>query len=164
MFVIKLQFLLQFNIHYPIMRYRLEIILNKPVEKVIETFTHASQKKHWHRDLLSYGKIGTEGNEAIIKEGKGNKKTTIKETVLIDNLPHEYLCKYECNGMFKYEENYFEIIDDHNTHWVVVSEYKFKGLGAKLVGFFYPSSFKKRTKTYMTDFKNYLEKGISVAS
>ncbi len=146
------------------MRYRLEIILNKPVEKVIETFTLASNKKHWYRDLLSYGKIGTEGNQAILTQGKGNKKISIKETILIDNLPHELFCKYECIGVQNYQENYFEIIDANSTRWIIISEYKFSGFRAKLTGFLFPSSFKAKTKAYMKDFKNYLEKGISVAS
>ncbi|SFU38554.1 hypothetical protein SAMN05216480_102133 [Pustulibacterium marinum] len=149
------------------MRYRLEIVLQKPVKKVMETFDSTENLKHWQKGFVSFspisGELGEEGSKAKMIYQMGNREIEMTETIIKKNLPHEFHGTFETTGVYNTQENYFEILDENATKWITVSDFKFTNFKMKLIGFLMPSSFKKTSYQYMIDFKNYIEKGISVA-
>ena len=125
------------------MKYSIEIIINLPREEVIEKMDNPDNLKHWQ---------------------KGKRDMTLIETILKRNFPEEFHATYDTKGVHNIQNNYFEELDDIRTKWISESEFQFSGSGMKLMGWLMPGAFKKQSKKYMNDFKNFAEKGISVAN
>ena len=89
---------------------------------------------------------------------------TLTETITKINFPEEFHATYETKGVRNIQHNYFYKIDTTNTKWVSVTEFQFSGLGMKLIGAIMPGVFKKQSRKYLEDFKNFAENGTSIAN
>ncbi|NAS32763.1 SRPBCC family protein [Flavobacteriaceae bacterium R38] len=149
------------------MKYQHEILINLPREELIKKFDNPDNMKHWQRGFISFnhesGEPGKPGAKSKLKYKMGKREIEMTETIKKRNLPEEFHGTYEAKGVFNLQENYFKIIDDNTTKWVSVSEFKFTTFTMKIMGALMPGAFKKQSYKYMTDFKNFAEKGISVA-
>ncbi len=86
------------------------------------------------------------------------------ETITHKKLPHEFHMTYDTKGMFNRQENYFEQTREGHTKWKCVAEFIPDNFMMKVMTTFMKGAFKKQTMKYMTDFKNFAEKGTSVAN
>lgn len=149
------------------MKYTLEIAIQKPIETVSQAFESIENMKHWQKGFVNLEPIsglpGEEGSKCKLVYKMGKREVEMVETIVKNNLPHEFHSTYETKGIYNFQENYFEILDANATKWVSVSEFKFTNFMMKAFSFIVPGSFKKQSFTYMQDFKNFVEKGISVA-
>ena len=66
--------------------------------------------------------------------------------------------------MHNIQENYFEAVGMDQTKWTSKSEFIASSFMLRMMMFLMPGAFKKQSKIYMEDFKNFAEKGTSVAS
>tara|TARA_R100000306_G_scaffold260_3_gene537 strand:- start:2382 stop:2837 length:456 start_codon:yes stop_codon:yes gene_type:complete len=150
------------------MKYSIEIIINLPREEVIEKMDNPDNLKHWQKGLIHYemlsGTPGQEGATMKMEYKMGKRDMTLIETILKRNFPEEFHATYDTKGVHNIQNNYFEELDDIRTKWISESEFQFSGFGMKLMGWLMPGAFKKQSKKYMNDFKNFAEKGISVAN
>ncbi len=148
------------------MRYSTEIIINLPRREVIKKLDSAENLKHWQKGLIDYevlnGIPGKEGSTMKLVYKMGKRDMTLKETVIKNNFPREFHATYETENVYNIQENYFKEVDRMTTKWISKNEFQFSSLGMKLMGWFMPGVFKKQSKKYMTDFKNFAERGISV--
>ena len=148
------------------MKYTSEITINLPREQVIKKLDNPENMKHWQRGLISYKVSGnTPGKEGAKMEleyqmGKRNMKLT--ETIIKNNFPEEFNAHYDAKGVHNIQNNTFEKVDENTTKWVSETEFQFSGFGMKVMGFLMPGAFKKQSKKYLMDFKNFAENGISV--
>jgi len=149
------------------MKYRTEINIEMPREEVIKKMDNADNMKHWQKGLLHYevlkGPAGSEGAQMRLDYKMGKREMSLVETIIKNDFPSEFQATYSTNGVYNMQRNYFHEISPNQTKWVSESEFEFKGLGMKLMGWLMPGAFKKQSKKYMTDFKSFAEHGTSVA-
>ena len=149
------------------MKYTNEVTIDLPREEVIRKMDNPDNMKHWQRGLLHYemleGTPGQEGAQMRMDYKMGKRELSMVETIIKNNFPSEFHSTYDANGVHNIQRNFFHEIDDNKTKWVSESEFQFKGFGMKLMGWLMPGAFKKQSLKYMNDFKNFAEKGVSVA-
>jgi len=148
------------------MKYTTEIIVDLPRGEFLKKLDNAENMKHWMRGLVSYemisGEPGQEGARMDMKFKMGNRDLEMVETIIKRNLPDEMHATYDAKGVHNIQKNYFKQEGLRQTKWISESEFQFEGMGMKLMAFLMPGAFKKQSRAYATDFKNFAEKGISV--
>lgn len=150
------------------MKYQCEIIINLPREEVIEKLDNPENMKHWQRGLIGYKQLnelnpGAEGAKMELEYNTGKRSMVMTETIVKYDFPSEFHATYEANGVYNMQQNFFEEVDSNTTRWISDSEFKFSSFGMKVLGFLMPGAFKKQSMKYLKDFKNFAEKGQSVA-
>jgi hypothetical protein len=143
------------------MRYPIEIIINKPIAKVIELFDNPDYLKEWQPGLVSFeplsGTPGQPGAKSKLLFKMNGKDVEMIETILTHNLPAEFSATYEAPGVFNVVRNYFTEIDESSTKYTTDNEFQFTNLVMKVIGFFMASSFKKTSLEYQENFKKFVE-------
>lgn len=150
------------------MKYTSEIIINKSLEEVINKLDNKDNIKHWQTGLVSVEDIegvpGEVGAKMKLSYQTGKRKMELIETITKNEFPYEFHATYEAKGVYNIQQKFFEAIDENTTKWTSNSEFQFQSLGMKFFGFLMPGAFKKQSMKYLIDFKNFVEKGTSVAS
>lgn len=149
------------------MKYRTEIIVKVPLESFSKKFDNPENMKHWQRGLVAYdyisGTPGDVGAKIKLCYRMGRRDMELIETVTHKKMPHEFHAMYDTKGMYNIQENYFTETPDGHTKWISENEFTPTGFILRLMTLIMPGAFKKQTKQYMQDFKNFAEKGTSVA-
>lgn len=144
------------------MKYTSEIIINQPVERVVELFDNADNLKEWMSGLQSFehlsGEPGKPGakSKLIFQRGKGTMEMI--ETITKNNLPEEFSGRYEVQGTINIQQNSFVVVNEKSTKWVSHTEFRFSSLGLKFMGWVMPGAFKKQTMKFMEAFKAFAER------
>ncbi len=142
------------------MKYTEEIVINKPVEQVVELFDNPDNMDKWMEGLQSSetisGRAGQPGAKSKLRFKMGKRDIEMIETVTVRNLPEEYSTTYEADGVFNIVKNRFIAMPDGKTKFVNEQEFQFKGF-MKIIGFLMPGAFKKQSRKYLNDFKNFVE-------
>lgn len=79
------------------------------------------------------------------------------ETITVRDLPARFDGIYEARGVYNEVGNTFEKKDDGTTLHTSTQLFRFKG-GMKVIGWLFPSVFKKQTMQYLKDFKQFVER------
>jgi hypothetical protein len=150
------------------MKYTVEIIVKVPLNEFIKKFDNPDNMKHWQRGLISTehisGNPGEYGSKMKLKYLLGKRKMELIETVTHRKLPHEFHGTYDTKGIQTIQENYFEQTPEGHTKWISKSEFIPLGFIMRAMIILMPGAFKKQSMLYMKDFKNFVEKGISVTN
>ncbi|HZW63715.1 MAG TPA: SRPBCC family protein [Flavobacteriaceae bacterium] len=148
------------------MKYTIEMVIELPVAEVIAKFDSVENMKHWQRGLQTVehisGTPGEVGAKMKMVYQMGKRKMELIETITHKNLPFEFHSTYDTKGMHNVQENYFSETPEGFTLWTSKSEFLPTTFTFRLMTLLMPSAFKKQSKLYLTDFKNFAEKGISV--
>lgn len=143
------------------MKYTVDIIINQPVDKVIELFNNPDNMTKWMEGLQSFehlsGTPGEAGAKSKLVFQMGSRTIEMIETIKTRNLPDNFTGTYDSGGAINISKNKFVAIDADKTKWISDQEFKFKGFFMKAMGFFMPDTFKKQTLKYLTLFKNFAE-------
>lgn len=149
------------------MKYTTEIVIALPRETVLEKIENPDYRKHWQKGLLEAslisGEEGKEGAKTKLTYKLGKRTMEMVETIMKRNPPQEFHALYTTDCVYNTQENFFEETPDGKTRWTSHNEFKFSGLGLKIMAFLMPKSFKKQSLQYMGDFKAFAEDGKSVA-
>ena len=147
------------------MKYTTEILIALPREEFIKKLDNPDNMKHWMRGLVSYelisGTPGEEGAQMTMKFKMGKRDMEMVETIITRNMPEEFHATYDAKGVHNIQKNYFKE-ENGQTRWISESEFQFEAFGMKLMAFLMPGAFKKRSKQYANDFKNFAENGVSL--
>ncbi|UOY07333.1 SRPBCC family protein [Muricauda sp. SCSIO 64092] len=147
------------------MKYTTEVLVDLPRDEFITKLDNPDNMKHWMRGLLAYdvisGETGQEGAQMNMKFKMGKRNMEMVETIIKRNMPEEFHATYDTKGVHNIQKNFFKE-ENGKTRWISESEFQFEGFGMKLMAFLMPGAFKKQSKKYAEDFKNFAEKGISV--
>ncbi|MGB3608215.1 SRPBCC family protein [Psychroserpens sp.] len=150
------------------MVYITEIQVNVPLETFIKKMDRVENKRHWQKGLVASehisGDIGQLGAKMKLIYKFGSRKMTIVETITKRNLPHELYANYTTKTMHNVQENYFERTTNGFTKWTSKNKFLPLNLVMRVMLYLSPSLFKKQSLTYMRDFKNFAENGISLAN
>jgi len=142
------------------MKYSEEIVINKPVEKVVELFDNPDNLKKWMEGLQSFeplsGEPGQPGARSRLKFKMGNREIEMIETIITRKLPEEFSGTYEIKGVFNIVKNRFIRLPDNKTKYITEQEFQFKGF-MKFIAILMPGIFKKQSRKYLTDFKKFVE-------
>ena len=148
------------------MQYTTEILIEKPISDVIKKINSVDNLKHWQEGLVSTEHISGIPNELGAKMklnfSFGKRKMEITETIIKQALPKELHVTYTTQGVRNIQENYFEPTSDNTTKWIAITDCQPTNFKISLMLFLMPSAFKKQTESYMTNFKKFVEKGVSV--
>ena len=143
------------------MKYSCEIIIDRPIQEVVAKFDNIDNMKEWMNGFQSYehlsGEIGEVGATAKMTFLMGKREIEMIETITVKNLPTEFSAIYDANGVHNIVKNFFNVIDENKTLYKTDQEFQFTGF-MKLIGFLFPSAFKKQSKKYLTDFKAFVER------
>jgi len=149
------------------MKYSIELVVEIPLDKFIKIFDNTENLKYWQRGLVSSehisGNPGRYGAKMKINYKIGKRHLELIETVTHRNLPYEFHGTFDTKGIHTIQENYFEETPEGHTKWTSKSEFIPLGFTMRLMTILMPGAFKKQSLQYMKDFKNFAEKGISVA-
>jgi len=149
------------------MKYTSEIIIEKSLEEVAKKMDSIENMKHWQEGLISTehisGTPGKFGAKMKLKYVFGKRKMELIETITKQDFPNEFHATYTTKGVRNIQQNYFEITPEGHTKWISKNEFQPTNFIMNAMLFLMPGAFKKQTKKYMTNFKNFAEKGISVS-
>lgn len=142
------------------MKYSTTIHINKPILKVVTLFDNPKNYIKWMEGLqdmeLIEGQAGQEQAKTRFHFKMGKRDMHMLETVLTRKLPYLYITAYESGPVYNIVENHFKALDKNTTSYTTVHEFQFKGL-MKLMGWLMPNAFKKQSRKYLNDFKNFVE-------
>lgn len=143
------------------MKYTSEIVIDRPINRVIELFDNPENLKEWMDGLVSFecisgvpGQVGAK-SRLVFKMGKGEMEMI--ETITVRNLPDEFTGTYEAKGVFNIVKNTFVVISENKTKYTTEQEFQFYGF-MKIIGLLLPGMFKKQSMKYLVDFKKFVEK------
>jgi len=142
------------------MKYSVDIKINATREKTTSLFDDYGKRKEWMDGLesseLLNGQQGEPGAKTRLKFKMGKRKIEMVETVISRNFPDDFTVVYEAKGVYNIVINRFEKIDENTTRYVNDQEFRFKGF-MKIMALLMPGAFKKQSKKYLNDFKNFVE-------
>lgn len=142
------------------MKYKVEVVIHLPREKMIEMFDNPDNLSKWQPTFLGIEHVEgikrTAGAKSSLRYKQGNGEMEMIETILVYNLPDEYSCTYEANGVLNINKNFFYAVGNE-TRWVTETEFLFTSLPMKLMGMFLPFMFRSQTKQMMQNFKKFVE-------
>jgi carbon monoxide dehydrogenase subunit G len=143
------------------MKYKTEIEINQPIDKVIELFDNQDNMKKWMKGLESFenleGTPGEVGAKMKLHFKMGKRDIEMVETITAKNLPETFDMEYNANGVWNGVKNSFVKVTDEKTKYIAEHEFQFKGF-MKIIGFLMPGAFKKQSMKYLLDFKEFAEK------
>ncbi len=150
------------------MKYSSEVIIDMPLKEFINKFDNMENMRHWQRDLVSVehlsGEPGMVGSKMKLVFANGKRIMEVIETVTHRRLPREFHGIYSTTGIDNFQEHYFAETKRGSTKWMMTSEFFPLNFKMNAMLWLMPKTFKKHTLRYMRDFKNFAEKGISVAN
>ncbi|WP_426430823.1 SRPBCC family protein [Winogradskyella sp. HB-48] len=150
------------------MKYTTEIIIEKPLHEVAKKMDSAENMKHWQEGLVSAehisGTPGEFGAKMKLNYDFGKRNMELIETITKQDFPNEFHATYTTKGVRNIQQNYFESTPKGHTKWISKNEFQPTNFMMNAMLFLMPGAFKKQTKKYMTNFKNFAEKGTSVSN
>ena len=142
------------------MKYSNEVIINLPLNRVMELFDSEENLFKWQPELISFehfaGEKGEVGAKSKLKYKMGKREVEMTETITVKDLPNEFSGTYEAKGVWNEVKNYFEAVDEHSTKWHSDCKFEFSGF-MKLIAFFMPGTFRKQSQKYLDQFKVFAE-------
>lgn len=144
------------------MKYHVEIIINRPIDEVVEKFTNRKNDKLWMQGFVEKqpitGDEGELGAKCKVVFQMGKRRIEMIEEITKKDLPRNYVTTYSTQSVFNIVKNSFKKIDDHSTLHKTQQEFQFKTFMMKFMAALMPGMFKKQSKKYLQDFKSFVEK------
>ena len=146
-------------------KYTEEIEINSNIDSLIVLFDNPYNMKEYMEGIESYtvlsGNIREVGAKAelvvaFIEKDVVNRRIVMIEEIITNNLPKEKKVTYTADGVYNIVTNRFEKVSENKTKFINEQEFEFKGY-MKIISFFIPSAFKKQSKIYLEDFKEFAE-------
>lgn len=143
------------------MKYVTEVIIDRPIDEVVNLFDNPENMEYWMEGLQSYehisGTPGEPGAKTKMYFKMGKRDIEMIETIISKNLPSEMTTTYEAKNVHNILVNRFLSLDGSKTKYITDNEFQFFGF-MKLMAFFLSGSFKKSSMKYLTDFKKFVER------
>lgn len=145
------------------MKYKQEIVIDRPVEQVVSLFNSPDNLKRWHPDLVSIELLKGEerqvGSESRMLYSTKRGDFELIETITKNDLPHELSGEYDTvgKGMFNTMSNRFSPVGQSKTRYEIEIDYQFSGIMMKLMGLTMGRVFKKQSCKSLERFKAFVE-------
>jgi uncharacterized membrane protein len=144
------------------MKFKCQVDIDLPREKVIELFDSVDNLKHWQDGFISFehltGEPGEVGSTARMMYEMNGRPMELIETVTVKNFPDEFSGTYVHKHMTNSMVNKFEWLASDKTRWTAEIEYtQLNGFMIKMMAFLMPGMFKKQTQKWLNQFKAFAE-------
>ena len=137
-----------------------EIIIDKPKERVVELFDNMDNLKKWQGGFIDYEDIdgikGTKGARTRLRYEQKGKKIEMVETIISNNLPDEFIASFNVQGSESVIINKFFDEGPNRTKMYSNSDFKLKGF-MKLLAPLMKNQFKKQIQQDLANFKQFVE-------
>ena len=145
------------------MKFTCRVIIDRPIGPVIEKFEDTNSLGEWQDGFVSFvhlnGDRGAVGSTSSMRYKVRNREISIIETILVNNLPEEFMGRYVAKEMTNTMRNLFTEVEENSTQWEAHVEYtKVNGLIPKLMMKLMPGMFKKQVQKWMDQFKAFVER------
>lgn len=132
------------------------------MEKVAVLFANPENLKHYQegflrKELIS-GVSGESGAVSHMFYQWGKRKLELEETVISNDLPHEFFASYHHEHMDNTMKSCFVALSDHSSRYLAEIEYTaFRGFMPKLIAKVFPSVYKRQVQKWLNNFKTFAE-------
>jgi uncharacterized membrane protein len=141
--------------------YKVEVSIDKPIEKVFTEFTKIEKSNNWIPDVKSItsieekeGKIGS--SYKIIVDNNG-EEFTITESVLAYVQNEKLIIFFNAENMLKTNDFSFESFGENSTKIILEASCNSDSYMLSCVFPYFKSVFSNQDKTYLDNFKSYIE-------
>lgn len=142
------------------MKYSCEVVIDRPIDEVIEKFDSTENLYKWQPTLKSTeqlsGEPGQPGAKMKLTYDQRGRETVMVETITERNFPSAFSATYEAPGVVNPCTNRFEEAGDGRTKWTMETEFRFSGFMA-LMSIFMRGAFPRETQKSMDMFKEWIE-------
>ena len=142
------------------MKYRLELEIDCPREKVAALYADPENWREWQQGLVSWSMISGEarndGAKTRLVNRFGRRDVEIVEKVESNRLPETLICTYEAEGAWNRVVSRFSETDAGTTLWEFETEFRCRGL-LRLAGLLMPGMFRKASMKEMQAFRRFAE-------
>ncbi|WP_127845207.1 SRPBCC family protein [Psychroflexus aestuariivivens] len=142
------------------MKYKVEINIGLPRQRVVELFDSVENMYKWMKGLqevkLIEGEPGQVGAKSELHFNMGKRDMIMVETITNKDLPDQISGTYQMGTTLNIQHTYFVKISENSTKMISENEFQMKG-AFKFLGWIMPGLFRKQTEKYLTDFKNFAE-------
>jgi len=143
------------------LRFRSEIEIEKPIDEVVQLFDNPDNTLKWLEGLRSVKHISGErrqsGAKSKVVMDSAAGRMLITETIINNNLPEEYIIRYDGMGYVSYSNYQFEKLSDANTLFIIQQDVELKG-ALKLAGGLVRGTVKRQLNRSTECFKVFAEK------
>ncbi|MBT8234299.1 MAG: SRPBCC family protein [Saprospiraceae bacterium] len=144
------------------MKFTNEVIINAPKNVVVKLFQDEKYYEKWQEGFIGMthlsGTPGENGAKTEMKYKMGKGEMIIIETIIENNLPHNFYGNYWHKSTENTMEVFFHEIDPTTTRYESHVEYiRFTGFMLKVIKTIMPGMFKKQVQKWMVNFKNFVE-------
>jgi hypothetical protein len=144
------------------LEYATEVLIDAPLGWVTDLFKDPANAVHWqpglsHRRPLD-GAPGQVGSRSVLVYMHNENSIEVTETIVSNNLPSEFTVTYDSPGIHNLVKSFFVEIDKTHTKWITIDQYELSGF-QRLAASFRPDIFRRESRKYLQNFKNFAEKG-----
>lgn len=144
------------------MRFTSTVDINLPLEKVAVLFADPANLKHYQegflRKELIQGSPGEKGAVSHMFYEWGRRKLQLEETVISNDLPHEFFAQYHHENMDNTMKSCFVSLSENSTRYQAEIEYTaFRGFMPKLIATLFPGVYKRQVQKWLNNFKEFAE-------
>jgi uncharacterized protein YndB with AHSA1/START domain len=143
------------------MKYKLELLINKPRSDVWKFFTDPEKTKLWQPSLQSIEMIsGAAGQPDAVSTWtyqEGERKFSLTEKVVQSKAPDHFESLFENAFATNTVNHTFTAQSENETLWTLETAYTFKTLLMKILGPFLKKNYIARSQKEMDRFKEAIE-------
>lgn len=145
------------------MKFTCTVHINKPQQEVADLFANSTHLKEYQegfqkKEIIS-GKEWEVETVSMLYYQQRERKMELKETVISNDLPNEFLAEYFHTHTENTMKSIFTSLSESETRYDAEIHYtKFKGFVVKVMVFLFPSFFKKQVQKWLNNFKLFVEK------
>jgi uncharacterized protein YndB with AHSA1/START domain len=143
-------------------KFKLELLINKPRIEVWKFFTDAQKTKLWQRSLqrinIVSGITGQPGTISTWMFKQKEREFSLTDTVLSREDPSQYTSQFENEFATNVVSNTFLEQENDKTLWVMETTYTFKTLVMKVIGPTLKKNYVLRAQREMERLKESVEK------
>jgi len=144
------------------MKYSVSNTISKPIQEVIEAFSHQENRLIWMKGLTSFEElddaplsIGAKSRLTFIM----GKRTLIMTQIVLDNqLPESLKLVSKSRDVNNMITHKFRAVGENKTYHETAHIFEFKNWGMKLLSPLMKKAFIQQSQTYLDDFKTFIEK------
>jgi carbon monoxide dehydrogenase subunit G len=142
------------------MKFKSEVEIEKPIDYLLGLIQDSENTLKWLEGLRSVKHISGEMHQAgaiskVVFDSPAGRMF-ITETVIRNELPEEYVMKYEGNGYTSYSNYSFEKLSDQSTKFIMQQQVELKG-AFKLASGLLKGTMSKQLNKSAESFKRYAE-------
>ena len=142
------------------MKFRSEVEIEKPMDVLIPLIQDPNATLKWLEGLKSVKHVSGEERQAgavsrVVFDSPAGRMF-ITETVIRNELPDEYIIRYEGNGYTSYSNYSFEKVSSESTKFILQQQVELKG-ALKLASGLLRGTMNKQLKKSAESFKRFAE-------